>query len=75
MPNMFAAIAYDGANLLADTIRKAGTNRKAIRDELAKTKDFVGVTGTIAFTEQRDVVKDYRHLVIKNVEFIIYEGK
>jgi hypothetical protein len=33
------------------------------------------VTGTIAFTEQRDVVKDYRHLVIKNVEFIIYEGK
>jgi branched-chain amino acid transport system substrate-binding protein len=74
-PNMFAAIAYDGANLLADTIRKAGTNRKAIRDELAKTKDFVGVTGKIAFTEQRDVVKDYRHLVIKNVEFIIYEGK
>ncbi|MBP1716500.1 MAG: hypothetical protein H6Q42_4703 [Deltaproteobacteria bacterium] len=74
-PNMFAAIAYDGANLMAETIRKAGTNRKAIRDELAKTKDFVGVTGKIAFTEQRDVVKDYRHLVIKNVEFVLYEGK
>ena len=74
-PNMFAAIAYDGANLLAETIRKAGTNRKAIRDELAKTKDFVGVTGKIAFTEQRDVVKDYRYLVIKNGEFILYEGK
>ncbi|HSR11829.1 MAG TPA: ABC transporter substrate-binding protein [Thermodesulfobacteriota bacterium] len=74
-PNMFAAIAYDGINLLADTIRKAGTDRKAIRDELAKTKDFQGVTGKITFTAQRDVVKDYRKLVIKNQEFTLYDEK
>jgi len=74
-PNMFAAIAYDGINLLTDIIRKAGTDRKAIRDELAKTKNFPGVTGKITFTEQRDVVKDYRHLVIKNQEFILFEAK
>jgi branched-chain amino acid transport system substrate-binding protein len=74
-PNMFAAIAYDAINLLADTIRKAGTDRKAIRDELAKTKNFEGVTGKIAFTERRDVVKTYRPLVIKNQQFVLFEGK
>jgi branched-chain amino acid transport system substrate-binding protein len=74
-PNMFAAIAYDGINLMAEVLRKAGTDRKAIRDELEKTKNFPGVTGKITFTERRDVIKDYRHLVIKNVEFILYEGK
>jgi branched-chain amino acid transport system substrate-binding protein len=71
-PNMFAAIAYDAANLLADTIRKAGTDRKAIREALAKTRDWPGVTGRITFTERRDVVKDYRHLVIQNGEFALY---
>ncbi len=74
-PNMFAAIAYDGINLMAETIRKAGTDRKAIRDELAKTKDLQGVTGKITFTAQRDVIKDYRQLVIKNQEFTLYQGK
>lgn len=71
-PNMFAAVAYDAANLLAATIKKAGVDRKAIRDELAKTKDFPGVTGRIAFTAQRDVVKDYRYLVIRDGQFTIF---
>ncbi|MBM4331045.1 MAG: ABC transporter substrate-binding protein [Deltaproteobacteria bacterium] len=74
-PNMFAAIAYDGINIMTEVLRKAGTDRKAIRDELAKTKDFPGVTGKITFTEQRDVLKDYRHLVIKNQEFTLFETK
>jgi branched-chain amino acid transport system substrate-binding protein len=71
-PNMFAAIAFDAANLLAETIRRAGTDRKAIRDELAKTKDFPGVTGKITFTAQRDVVKDYRPLIVKDEKFTLY---
>ena len=74
-PNMFAAIAYDGIYLMAEVIRKAGTDRKAIRDELAKAKNFQGVTGKITFTEQRDVIKDYRRLVIRNQEFTLFEAK
>jgi branched-chain amino acid transport system substrate-binding protein len=69
---MFAAVAYDAANLIAETIRKAGTDRKAIREALAATRDWPGVTGKITFTERRDVVKDYRHLVIRNNEFTLY---
>ena len=72
-PNMFAAVAFDSINLLADTIRKVGTDRKAIRDELAKTKDWPGITGKITFTERRDVYKDYRHLVVKNGRFALFE--
>jgi len=70
-PNMFAAVAYDAVNLMAETIRKVGVDRKAIRDELAKTKNFPGVTGKITFTERRDVIKDYRHLVVKDGQFTL----
>ena len=65
-PNMFAAIAYDAISVLANAIEKAGTDRKAIRDELAKMKDYVGMTGKFSFTERRDVKRDYHYLVVKN---------
>jgi branched-chain amino acid transport system substrate-binding protein len=73
MPNLFAAVAYDAITLLADVIGRAGTDRKAIRDELAKARDFPGVTGKITFTERRDVVKEYRHLVVRDVEFTLFD--
>ena len=72
-PNMFAALAYDAVNLMTDTIRKVGTDRKAIRDELTKTKNWPGVTGKITFTERRDVIKDYRHLVIRDGQFALVD--
>jgi branched-chain amino acid transport system substrate-binding protein len=72
-PNTFAAVAYDSINLLAFVIGRVGTDRKAIRDEMAKVRDFPGVTGNITFTERRDVVKEYRPLIIKNGEFTLYD--
>jgi len=72
-PNTFAAVAYDSINLLAFVIERVGTDRKAIRDELVKVRDFPGVTGKITFTERRDVVKEYRPLIIKNGEFTLYD--
>jgi branched-chain amino acid transport system substrate-binding protein len=72
-PNMFAAVAYDSINLLAFVIERVGTDRKAIRDEMAKARDFPGVTGKITFTERRDVVKEYRQLIIKNGDFVLYD--
>jgi len=48
--NAFAALGYDTLNLLADAIRRAGTDRpSAIRDALAKTRNFAMVTGTISY--------------------------
>lgn len=49
--NSFAPLGYDTVNLLADAITRAGsTDPAAIRDALAATRDFKGVTGTISYT-------------------------
>jgi len=52
-------LAYDAVLLLAEAINRAGsTDRKKIRDALAKTKGFKGVTGTITFDGKRDPIKN-----------------
>ena len=68
----FLMRSFDPGTAAAATIQKAGTDRKAIRDELAKTKDFPAVAGNITFTEHGDVVKEYRKLVIRKGQFDIY---
>jgi branched-chain amino acid transport system substrate-binding protein len=50
--NAFAALGYDTMNLIADAISRAGsTDPDAIRDALAATEGFAGVTGTISYPE------------------------
>ncbi len=44
------ALAYDGVRLMADAIKRAGSTDPAkIRDALAATKGFPGITGTISY--------------------------
>jgi branched-chain amino acid transport system substrate-binding protein len=48
--NAFAALGYDTMKLIADAISRAkSTDPKAIRDALAATKDFPGITGKLTF--------------------------
>ena len=57
-PDALVALGYDAASLLFDAIRRAGTTEpSAVRDALAATTDFPGVTGTISIDERRDAVK------------------
>jgi branched-chain amino acid transport system substrate-binding protein len=52
------ALGYDAVNLLADAITRAGTVRRPdIRNALAATRDFQGVTGAITFDAFGDPVK------------------
>jgi branched-chain amino acid transport system substrate-binding protein len=74
-PNVFAAVAYDALNLLAYAIAEAGTDRQAVRDALAQITDFPGVTGKITFSEDGDVVKDYRKMYVKNGQFQLYSAE
>jgi len=54
----FAATSYDAAMLLFDAIRRADSiDRDAIREALAATKNFEGVTGKISFNENGDPKK------------------
>jgi len=48
--NAFAALGYDTAGLIADAIKRAGAAEPAkIRDALAATQGFPGITGAISF--------------------------
>ena len=48
-PDVFAAHAYDGANILVQAIRRAGLNRARIRDALYALETVRGVSGEIVF--------------------------
>ena len=47
LPDALAALAYDAARILADamTARRARPTATKVRDAIAATKDFPGVTG------------------------------
>jgi branched-chain amino acid transport system substrate-binding protein len=48
--NAFAALGYDTVKLIADAIKRAGSDDpKAILEALATTKDLPGVTGAITY--------------------------
>lgn len=57
-PDGLAALGYDAAKVLAQAMeRTKDLTSKNIRDEIAKTKDFVGVTGKITINGERNAVK------------------
>jgi branched-chain amino acid transport system substrate-binding protein len=58
VPDAIAALAYDAMNVLADAIRRAGSTESAkLRDAIAATQGFAGVTGSISINSSRDAVK------------------
>jgi hypothetical protein len=55
---MFAALAFDAARVLFDAIRRANsTDPRKIRDALAQTKNYPGVTGRINIDADRNAAK------------------
>jgi len=58
VPDSLAALGYDAANVAIEAMKRApDLSGPALRDEIAKTKDFPGVAGTISMNEKRDAVK------------------
>ena len=69
-PDAMAFLAYDAGMILFDAIKRAGSlDKQKIRDEIAKTKDFKGVSGTISLNDQRNAVKPAVVLEIKGGQF------
>ena len=57
-PDAMAALGYDAAKILAAAIgRTKEVTSKNIRDEIAKTTDFPGVTGKTTINAERNAVK------------------
>jgi branched-chain amino acid transport system substrate-binding protein len=69
LPDALAALWYDGARLLSQAVQRAGSTEAAkIRDALAETRDFEGVTGRISIDENRNAAKSGVILKIENGE-------
>ena len=55
-PNMFAALAYDSVYMLAEAAKGADTSID-IADNLAKLKNFPGVTGNMTIDKEHNPIK------------------
>jgi len=62
-----SALGYDAVMVLADALRRAGSDeRMKIRDALANTRSFPGVTGEITFDANGDPLKSAVIMTIEN---------
>ncbi len=58
IPDGLAALGYDAARILFEAMKRTeGLDGKSLAAELAKTKDFDGVTGKISIDADRNAVK------------------
>jgi branched-chain amino acid transport system substrate-binding protein len=67
VPDSLAAQGYDAARIAADAMGRAkDLSGAAIRDAIAATKDYPGVTGVISINETHDAVKPAVVLQVKD---------
>ena len=74
-PDTGTSLGYDAIMVLADALRRAGsTDGAKIRDALAATKDFPGVTGKITIDPQRNASKSAVIFTVKDGKFVYVES-
>ena len=56
-PSHLNAHAYDQIMLIADVVKRGAKDAQSIRDALAATKTFVGVTGSVEFDKNNQNIK------------------
>jgi len=67
IPGAFSALGYDAVNVLANALKRAGTTDSAkLRDALAATKDFPGVTGVTTINPERNASKAATIIALKD---------
>ncbi len=74
-PDAMAALGYDSAMVLIDAIKRAGTTEGAkVRDALAATRDYTGVTGNTTLDEKRNATKSAVVITVRNGKFQFVES-
>lgn len=75
VPSKFSAHTYDSVGMVVNAIKTAGsTDRAKVRDALAATKDYKGVTGNISFDKNREVTYPLLRLTIQDEKFVTWKG-
>lgn len=71
-PDYYGACAYDAFNVLMEAIDRAGELDSAkVRDELAATADYEGVSGSITFDKNGDAKKSYIKLTVEDNAYAV----
>ena len=66
-PDLFTGLAYDSVQIVKEAIERAGsTDPVAVNEEIAKTENFEGVTGTFSFDENHNPVKSVSIIEIQD---------
>ena len=74
VPDAMAALGYDSVYVLADAIKRAnGTDGPKLREAIAQTKDFEGVTGKTTMDANRNATKPAVIIAIKDGKFAFVE--
>lgn len=74
VPDALAALGYDSMRVLADALKRSGTSEgPALRDAIAATKDFAGVTGVITINAERNAVKPAVVLKLQDGKYVYQE--
>ncbi|HEU4478533.1 MAG TPA: ABC transporter substrate-binding protein [Pyrinomonadaceae bacterium] len=73
MPDAHSALAYDAMRFLVEAIQRAGTQGPKLRDALAATKNFSGITGVISMDKDRNAVKPAVVLKLEDGKYIYLE--
>ena len=74
VPNQFAALAYDAANLMVAALQKAGIDDRAkVKDALVALQGFQGATGSISYANSHDPEKELVKITIKDGKWVLYQ--
>ena len=76
-PTIHPACAYDCVYLIAEAIKAIGdgeVTRDAIRDALAELPAYEGLSGTIEFTEDGDIRRNYMICGVQDGQWTVLEG-
>lgn len=69
-PIIYVATCYDGYRLLAEALRAGATSGSEIKDFLYKVKNYEGVSGTINFDRDGQVVWAARFMVVRDGKLV-----
>ncbi len=69
-PDMFAAQAYDAARIVINAIKSSGATSEQIREGIAATTDFPGITGKTSIDDEGDTIKNVLILQVEDGKFI-----
>jgi len=70
--SLFPTLGYDVVTLIANAMKKVGTNPTKIKDYLYTVQNFPGSSGILSFDKDGEVAKGFNFMKVENGQFVPY---